>query len=139
MHFHAFGPAPLRPGVKGMDRPIRPESVDFPAMRRAYRAARRMRWLPGIIGIVCAPAAWLVGSLTVWYVGLCLFLLVEVAVMAAGYSAARCPKCGQVWGINGLVTAGAYDPPINELSTCVCRKCRIEIGPALREKCENAP
>ena len=114
-----------------MDCPIPAEPADMPQIRRAFRVARRMRWLPALVGAVCAPIVYLIGSITTWYVGLGVFVILEAVVMAVGYSAARCPKCGQVWGI-GMVWWAGYNGA-TELKTLVCRRCRTDIRFALRE------
>lgn len=91
-----------------------------------------MRWVPALVGVVCVPLACFIGSLTTWYVGLGLYLVFVATTTAIGYSAARCPKCGQVWGIGVFWWAG-YCGAANELGTFVCRSCRLDIGLGLRD------
>jgi len=42
-------------------------------------------------------AAVIMGVSMAWYFGL-IFFLVTWAMLLVGYSFARCPRCGQVWG-----------------------------------------
>jgi hypothetical protein len=104
----------------------------MPQIKKAFRAAQRMRWLPGLAGLVFAAPACVIGSLTSWQVGLGFFLILEASVMAAGYQAARCPKCGQVWGL-GVVWWIGSSASVSELGTFVCRRCRLDIGLGLRD------
>jgi hypothetical protein len=115
-----------------MDRPIRPEPADLPQIKKAFRAAQRMRWLPGLAGLVFAAPSCAIGSRTNWQIGLGFFLIMEASVTVAGYQTARCPKCGQVWGIGALWCVGSSGRA-NELGTFVCRKCRLDIGLGLRD------
>src|SRR5947208_1394149 len=110
-----------------MDRPIPPEPADIPQIKRAFKAARRTQWLPAVVGLVCAPGAWLIGTVTTWYIGLALVFAVEALVIVIGCTASRCPKCGRCWGTGGI---GGIE---TELTTLVCRRCRLDIGPGLRD------
>ena len=78
-------------------RPIRPDRTEHSKIRKAFRAATFMKWgsvpLVGIAAIV----ALLIGSSNGWYIGLGFLLLAWAAILVFGYSAARCPRCGQVW------------------------------------------
>lgn len=115
-----------------MDRPVRPEPADVPQIKRAFRVARRMQWLPLLTGLPCGLGACFIGSFTSWYIGLSVFVIVQSAVMAVGFSLARCPKCGKVWGISELWRVGILGEADNELETLVCQRCRLDIGFGLR-------
>ena len=118
-------------------RPIRPDRAEHPRIRKAFRAATFMKWgsvpLVGIAAIV----ALLIGSSSGWDFGLGFLLLAWAVLLVFGYSAARCPRCGQVWWSKTamlvvspwLILFGGDD----ETDSFVCRRCGLDIGLGLRE------
>jgi hypothetical protein len=117
--------------------PIRPDSTEHAKIRKAFRAATFMKWgsvpLMGIATIV----ARLIGSSSRGYFGLGFLLLAWAALLVFGYSAARCPRCGQVWWSRTamfivapwLILFGGED----ETDSFVCRRCNLDIGYGLRQ------
>jgi hypothetical protein len=117
--------------------PVRPEPSDLPQIKRAFRAARFMRWSSLPVLVASGVFSSFIGHLTAWQIGLALFLLTLVTTMIIGYNKARCPNCGQVWGVGVVpwlgIGGGITRLEVDETETLVCRRCRLDIGPALRE------
>jgi len=127
--------------VACMDRPIPPEPAERPRIRKAMRAAHFMKWATPPVFIGSLVAAFMVGWDTVWYAGAILLVIAWGAYFGLGYSLARCPRCGQVWWGNrsGRHPAPWWcgikvsPPDADETESFVCRRCRLNIGLALRE------
>jgi hypothetical protein len=105
------------------------------------RAARFMKW-------IAVPRAWLAVILAIiigvgseWYFGVGFFVVTLTVLFVVGYSKARCPRCGQVWGSSmGALTFAPWWAIADEAAevgdeteTFVCRRCRLDIGLGLRE------
>ncbi len=122
-----------------MDRPVRPDPTEFPRIRRAMRAARFMKYGAIPIAGVAMIASIMVGASIAPYVGVLTFLISCGALGLFGYSLARCPHCGQVWWAGPFVIAPWWSaakeflPQEDETQSFVCRRCRIDIGLALRD------
>ena len=122
-----------------MDRPVSPDPTDIPRIRRAIRAARFMKWgaapIIGILIFICT----ILGISAARYLGVLAFLISCGAFLLFGYSRARCPRCGQVWWGRTILYAplrGAdkeFQPLEDETESFVCRRCRVDIGVALRK------
>ena len=93
------------------------------------RAARFMKWGGGLVARAVALVAIILGVTTVWYRGVILFVLLYGALLVFGFLAARCPRCGQIWGR----TWGWSDVDYDETESFVCRRCRLDIGLAFRK------
>jgi hypothetical protein len=136
----AAGPRRSRMSLARMDRPIPPEPAEHPRIRNAMRAARIMRWVSAFVIIVAPLTALVLGATTVWYVGV-VIIVIALGALSFGYSLARCPRCGQVWWGNrsGRYTAPSWcdvsvsPPDADETQSFVCRRCRLNLGLALRE------
>lgn len=106
------------------------------------RAARFMKWGATPLAGLALIAATIVGVSSSWYFGIGLFVATWSALYIVGYSAARCPHCGQVWwSALSMVLLAPWWAVIahaaeqgDETETFVCRRCRIDIGLALRKK-----
>ena len=102
------------------------------------RAARFMKWMANPLAGVAMVSSVIVGATTVWYVGAAIFLVPCGALYFFGYSRARCPHCGQVWWPSPFMSAPwwsaatEYTRQEDETESFVCRRCRIDIGIALR-------
>ncbi len=124
-----------------MIRPVRPEPAEFPAIKNAMRAARFMKWGAPVVAAAAVILSVAIGKITVWYVGLALVAALWAALYGFGYCAARCPHCGQIWwsalGFFGTAPWGLmeFGPAAQEAETesFVCRRCRLDIGSALRQ------
>jgi len=123
-------------------RSIRPEPAECPKIKRAMRAARFMRGCAPLVAGVALIAAIIIGGTSKWYFGVIVFTDPSAALFILGYSAARCPRCGQVWwGEEMLQVARPWEwynaaPESfteDETQSMVCRKCRLDIGLGLRE------
>jgi hypothetical protein len=123
-------------------RPIRPLPREFPSIKKAMRAARFMKWGATPLAGLAMLAAVIVGAAFAWYFGVLLFLVTCGALFGFGYSAARCPHCGQVWSSSfGSLSAVSWWVAIashaesggDETETFVCRRCRLDIGYALKD------
>jgi hypothetical protein len=85
-------------------------------------------------------ASIIIGASTAWYFGVLALALMWGALFIFGYSAARCPHCGQVWwsGMGTLAVApwlfAVTEQAVQEDETesFVCRRCRLDIGLGLR-------
>ncbi len=119
-------------------RPLRPDRAEHPKIKRAFRAAKFMKWGSVPLAGVAAVVAVVIGGSSAWYFGLGVFLLAWGVLFILGYSTARCPRCGQVWwswmGLLvfapwWLIAMGGED----ETDSFVCRKCNLDIGLGLRE------
>jgi hypothetical protein len=116
-------------------RPVPPDPEERPKIQRAMRAARIMRFCAIPLAGFGLVAALIVGGTSHWYWGgaviaaLALFLIL-------GYSAARCPRCGQVWWGEGMLRVRyggiEYPPTEDETRSMICRRCRLDIGLGLR-------
>jgi hypothetical protein len=97
-------------------RPVPPEPEERPKIRKAMRAARIMRFcaMPLVgFGLV---ATLIVGGTSHWYWGGAVAAAVML-FMILGYSAARCPRCGQVWwgeGMSRVRYGGVEYPPTED-------------------------
>jgi hypothetical protein len=120
-------------------RPVRPEPEERPKIKRAMRAARFMKWGAQPLFGLAMVAAIVTGATTAWYYGVAVFVVTWGPLFIVGYSVARCPHCGQVWWpITQLGNPPWYPTPESpvmddETETMVCRRCRLDIGPGLRE------
>ncbi len=83
----------------------------------------------------------LVGKFMIWYLGLAIFLLSQLALIIFGYSSARCPRCGQVWwsGMGTIAAVGGWFAVAesaeqeDETESFVCRRCRLDLGLGMRD------
>ena len=81
----------------------------------------------------------MVGATIAPYVGILVFLIACGALGLFGLSLARCPHCGQLWWPSPFVNAPwrpadkEFLPQEDETQSFVCRRCRIDIGLALRD------
>ena len=118
------------------NRPVRPEPEERPKIKRAMRAARIMKCCAPPVASLGLLAAIIVGGASEWYFGVAV-LVILAPFFILGYSAARCPHCGQVWWAEGTgaVRYGGVEYPVTEDETesMVCRRCRLDIGLGLRE------
>ncbi len=104
------------------------------------RAARFMKWGAPVAAVAALALSVTVGAITVWYVGAALLGILCGALYVFGYAAARCPHCGQVWwsalGMFGAAPWGLMECGSGaqeaETESFICRRCRLDIGPALR-------
>jgi hypothetical protein len=79
-----------------------------------------------------------IGGSTAWYFGIITLVVLLGVIQLFGYSAARCPRCGQTWkssfrfpwSLAVLANAECGD----ETETFVCRTCRLDIGVGLRDE-----
>ena len=118
-------------------RPIRPDRAECPKIRKAFRAATFMKWGAVPLVGVAVIVALLIGSALGRYFGVGFLLLAWAVLLIFGYSAARCPRCGQVWWSKTvmfvvspwLILFGGDD----ETDSFVCRRCGLDIGLGLRE------
>jgi hypothetical protein len=111
------------------NRPVRPEPAECPKIKKAMRAARFMKgWAPLVAGTALI-AAIIIGGTCEWYFGVIVFTVSWAALFIFCYSAARCPRCGQVWWGDPDAAAVTDD----ETESMVCRTCRLDIGLGLRE------
>lgn len=81
----------------------------------------------------------LVGASIGWHVGVLAFLILFGAPFLFGYSLARCPRCGQVWWPvprwrAPWLSDTTVPPEEDETDSFVCRRCRIDIGLAFRDR-----
>lgn len=118
-------------------RPVRPEPAEHAKIKKAMRVARFMRWCaPPLAGIAMITAI-IIGRTSEWYFGV-IVLAVSCAALIFGYSAASCPRCGQVWWGEGTLRVRyggvEYPPTADETESMVCRRCRLDIGLGLREQ-----
>ena len=105
------------------------------------RAARFMKWGATLVAGVAMIASVILGASSTWYFGVILFLIIWGFLFILGYSKARCPKCGQVWwsGMGTLMIAPwwysvtEFAGQEDETESFVCRRCRLDIGRALRK------
>ncbi len=120
-------------------RPIRPEPSEYPKIKKAYRAAKIMKWWSMILMGVTGVLSIIVGHYTVWFFGLGLVLTLWGVLFIGGYSKARCPHCGQVWWSSRMTFM--FILPVwlvfmgedkDETESFVCRRCRLDIGYGLR-------
>jgi predicted permease len=120
-------------------RPIRPEPSEYPKIKKAYRAAKLMKWWTFILMVLMAILSGIVGHHTFWYIGLSMVLILWSVFLFVGYSKARCPHCGQIWWSSR--TTLMFVVPIwllfmgednDETESFVCRRCRLDIGYGLR-------
>src|SRR6266545_5714673 len=118
-------------------RPVRPETAERPRIQKAIRAARIMKYAGLPVAGLGLLAAIIVGGTSEWYFGVAVFVVIFAPFFILGYSAARCPHCGQVWWGEGTrwVRYGGveYPPAEDETESMVCRRCRLDIGLGLRE------
>jgi len=119
------------------NRSVRPEAEERPKIKRAMRAARIMKWsvLPVLaLGLLAAIIA---GGTSEWYFGVAVFVVIFAPFFILGFSAARCPRCGQVWWGDGPDWVGYGDvenqTTEDETDSMVCRRCHLDIGLGLRE------
>jgi len=119
------------------NRPVRPEPEERPKIKRAMRAARIMKWGVQPVGALALLAGIIVGGTSEWYFGVTVFVVIFAPFCIVGFSAARCPHCGQVWWGDGpgWVSYGDVENPTIEYETdsMVCRRCHLDIGLGLRE------
>ncbi len=95
-----------------------------------------MKWGAPLVTGLGLLAAIIVGRTSEWYFGVAVIVVIWATFFIWGYSAARCPHCGQVWwsAVGALrVGYGGYAPTEDETESMVCRRCRIDIGLAMRE------
>ena len=124
-----------------MDRPVPPEPSEYPRIKSAIRAARFMKWGATPIAGVFLIIAIIVGGVRVWSLGLAVLMLSWGTLFIFGYAFARCPRCGQVWwsGMSSIAVVGGWfalaenAAQEDETESYVCRRCRLNIGLALRE------
>jgi hypothetical protein len=122
-------------------RPIHPEPAEFPLIKKALRAARFMKWGAPVVAAAALVLSVAIAVITVWYAGVVLLLILLAALCLFGYSAARCPHCGQVWwsalGMFGAAPWGLMEcgsaAQEAETESFVCRRCHLDIGPALKK------
>ena len=116
-------------------RPVPPEPEERRKIKRAMRAARIMKGVAPIVAGLGLLAAIIVGRKSEWYFGVAVFAAICSPFFIFGYSAARCPRCGQVWWAEGMLRVGygGYPPTEDETGSLVCRRCRLDIGLGLRE------
>jgi len=116
-------------------RSIRPDPSECPKIKKAFRAAKFMKWgsIP-LMGIALVVARLITYSSN-RYFGLAFLLFAWGVLIGIGYSTARCPRCGQVWWartamfwISPWLIFGGED----ETESFVCRRCRLDIGMGLR-------
>jgi hypothetical protein len=114
--------------------PVRPEPEERPKIKRAMRAARIMKWGAPLLGGLGLIAAMVVGATSHWYSGVAVFVILALCFIL-GYSAARCPHCGQVWWGEGTLRVGygGGEYTEDETESMVCRRCRLDIRLGLRE------
>lgn len=119
-------------------RPICPSPSEYPKIRKAFRAAKFMKWCAGLLLCIALIFSVLVGRYTAWYLGLALLLVLWTAILIGGFSQARCPRCGQIWwsimvllpiAPLWLVLVPDYT---EETDSFVCRRCRLDIGIGLK-------
>ena len=122
-----------------MDLPIQPDPAECPKIQKAMRAARFMKWGASLVTGVVALVAVLVGIMVAWFWGVAVFVILWGALLAVGYSFARCPRCGQVWwsvlavfGLSAVIESAARGTPEDETESLVCRRCRLDLGLGLR-------
>src|SRR5258705_8191890 len=115
-------------------RPIPPEPEERPKIKRAMRAARIMKWGTRPVAGLALLAAIIVGPTSQWYFGVAVYVVIFGPFFTFIYSAARCPRCGQVWWPQGPFQAqyGGYTATEDETESMVCRRCRLDIGLGLR-------
>jgi len=115
--------------------PVRPEPEERPKIKRAMRAARIMKWGARPVAGLALLIALMVGGTSKWYFGLAMFVVISGPFFIFIYSAARCPRCGQMWWPEGPFQAqyGGYTATGGETESMVCRRCRLDIGLGLRE------
>ena len=122
-----------------MDRPVRPDLAELPGIKRAVRAARFMKWGASPIAAVAMIGSIIVGVSIAPYLGVLIFLISCGTLGFLCYKLARCPRCGQLWWPSPFVNATwspankEFLPQEDETQSFVCRRCRIDIGLALRE------
>ena len=103
------------------------------------RAARFMKWVAPLIGSAATIASIIIGVSIGWYFGALIFLVSHGVIYLLGYSLARCPHCGQVWWPGPILYTpwgpGSLErlPPEHETESFVCRRCRVDLGLALRD------
>ena len=120
-------------------RPIPPEPTECPKIKKAMRAAQFMKWGAVPLAWTAALVAITIGAASRWYVGVGVFLAAWGTLFVAGFSRARCPRCGQVWSTRmGMVTFAPWWALVglegeDETESFVCRRCRLDIGLGLRE------
>ena len=101
-----------------------------------------MKWgVAPITGVVMIVSI-IVGASIAKYVGVLTFLISCGAFYFFGFSLARCPHCGQVWWGRTYLFAPWWPkwsgepesmPQEDETESFICRRCRIDIGLALRD------
>ena len=118
-------------------RPIRPEPEEKPKIKRAMRAARIMNFAGQPVAVLGLVAALIVGGTFRWYFGVAVFVVILAPFFIFVGSAARCPRCGQVWwGRSGdweRPGEPGYAVIEQETESMVCRRCRLDIGLGMRE------
>ena len=118
-------------------RPVHPEPEERPKIKRAMHAARIMKGGGLVVAGLGALTALIVGGTSKWYFGVALFIVICAPFFFLVCSAARCPRCGQVWWAEGTlwVRYGEVEHTATEDETesMVCRRCRLDIGLGLRE------
>jgi hypothetical protein len=117
-----------------------PQTIEGRRIKSAYKAARFMKWRSVALALIAVMITLILWLSTHWYIGLAFLVLSWAALFVAGYSLARCPKCGQVWwswlalltiAPWWLVLMGSAEMD-DETESLKCRKCKLEIGPALK-------
>jgi hypothetical protein len=104
------------------------------------RAARFMKWGATPLAGLALLVAIMIAATSEWYYGVAVFVVTWAALFIFGYSAARCPHCGQVWwsGMGTLPVspwfgAAEFAAQEDETESMVCRRCRLDIGLGLRD------
>src|SRR2546427_11531129 len=105
-------------------RPVPPEPAEYPQIRRAMRAARFMKLGAPIVAVVTMVLSIIVGASKAWHFGISALVVSWGMLYVIGYSAARCPHCGQVWwspfGMFGTAAWGIieFGPAVHERHVC---------------------
>ena len=122
--------------------PVRPEPAECPKIKRAMRAARFMKGWASLVAVIALLAAIIIGATSEWYFGVIVFTGDCAPLCIFGYSAARCPRCSQVWWGEGTIPIAPWSDwwhgapesfTEDETQSMVCRRCRLDIGLGLRE------
>src|SRR6185436_6692719 len=106
-------------------RPVRPDPEERPKIKKAMRAARIMKWGARPLGGLGLIAALIVGGTSKWYFGVAVYVVTCGPFFLFLYTAARCPRCGQVWWPTGPFRTqyGGYTATEDETESMVCRRC----------------
>jgi hypothetical protein len=115
-------------------RAVPPEPAERPKIKKAMRAARFMNGGAPLVAGLAFIAGIIIGGTSGWYLGVIVFTVPCAALFIIGYSAARCPRCGQVWyGTPPWASEDGVDQTADETDTMICRRCRLDIGLGLSD------